>query len=102
LTLSSGCLGSTFIDLIERESAEIMDQELDSINPAKVIMHEACNTVLQLMRSEPNDQLSYLLGRLDAYLMMAETFHILNPDELTVLREQRDAIPTERAAYGLG
>jgi hypothetical protein len=79
-----------------------MNKEIDSINPDKVIMHEACNTALQLMRTEPNDQLSYLLGRLDAYLMMAEAFRILNPDELTVLREQRDAIPAERAANGLG
>lgn len=79
-----------------------MNQEPDSINPDKVIMHEACKTALELLRSEPNDQLSYLLGRLDAYLMMAETLRILSPDELTVLREQRDAIPAERAASGLG
>ena len=78
-----------------------MDQEYGNINPAKVLMHEAFNEVLRLMRSEPTDQLSYLLGRFDAYLMMSDTLGILNSDEVKVLNARRDAIPAERAASGL-
>jgi hypothetical protein len=78
-----------------------MDQEYGNINPAKVLMHEAFNEVLRLMRSEPTDQLPYLLGRFDAYLMMSETLGILNSDEVKVLNARRDAIPAERTATGL-
>lgn len=78
-----------------------MIPQFDGIKPTKVIMHEACNATLSLMRSERIDQLAYLLGRFDAYLMMAETFGILNADELKVLREQLDAVPAERVARGI-
>lgn len=78
-----------------------MNQEFEGIKPAKVIMHSAFDTVLSLMRTEPIDQLSYLLGRFDAYQMMSETLGILNADELAILRERYDAIPAERTASGL-
>lgn len=78
-----------------------MIHEYGNISMAKVVMHEACNEVLKLLRSEPADQLSYLLGRLDAYLMMSQTLGILNPDEVNELKAQRDAIPAMRSAIGL-
>lgn len=73
-----------------------MHQELEGINPAKVIMHSAFDTALSLMRTEPIQQLSYLLGQFDAYQMMSETLGILNADELSVLRQRREAIWAER------
>lgn len=78
-----------------------MNQEIEDINPAKVIMHSAFDTVLSLMRTEPIDQLSYLLGRFDAYQMMSEALCILNTGELAILRERCDAIPAERTTSGL-
>ena len=78
-----------------------MIEEFDGIKPVKVILLEACNTALSLMRSETIDQLSYLLGRFDAYLMLGKAFQILNADEIEDLREQLEAVPAERLARGL-
>jgi hypothetical protein len=78
-----------------------MNEEIEDLNPAKIIMHSAFDTVLSQMRTVPVDQLSYLLGRFDSYHMMSDTLKILNADELAVLHERCDAIPAERTASGL-
>lgn len=78
-----------------------MIEQFNSINPSKVIMHEAFNTVLMLMRTEPVEQMSYLLGRFDGYRMIAESLQILSPEELQVLSERCDAVPAEREVSGL-
>ena len=74
---------------------------LDGIDPAKVIMHSAFDTVLTLLRTEPVSEISYLFGRFDAYLMMSESLHILGAEEMKVLSDRRDAIPAERVASGV-
>lgn len=80
---------------------KLMTQEFDGINPAKVLMHNAMNNLLSLMRVEPFSELSYLLGQFDAYLHISEIMGILNPDELGILRERRDAVPDDRKANGI-
>ena len=80
---------------------KLMTQEFDGIDPAKVLMHNSMNNLLSLMRVEPLGDLPYLLGQFDAYLHVSEVMGILNPDELTVLRERRDAVPDERKTSGI-
>jgi hypothetical protein len=80
---------------------KLMTQEFDGIDPAKVLMHNSMNNLLSLMRVEPLGDLPYLLGQFDAYLHVSEVMGILNPDELTVLSERRDAVPDERKISGI-